>query len=167
MRRGFTLGELIVVVLVLSLLMCLFLPLAREAGFKNAKITNCGSHLSQLTRAMYEYSITGCAPEGSFPSGPLGGEWWRLLHKNGAIDDRRVLWCPVAAANTTVGATDYWGPAVNPNTLGSGDAIGCDRPGNHGDDPDVALNWVAKSGDVHKTPASSPKWASIRRTVKP
>lgn len=159
-RREFTLTELVIVVLILGVFMVWLLPrIASVPG--NSPITNCGSNLSQLVKAMYNYSITKSPIEGDFPSGApyMGGAFWTTLYSTKEIDDPKILICPVMATTPANGTnTDFRGPRTDPNALSKDGILGCDKPGSHGDDPTVAMNWVAKSGDVHKTPVNAAKW---------
>lgn len=162
-RFGFTLIELVIVILVLGVLLAFLIPWS-TCSHRNARITNCGSNLSQLTKSMYNYSITKCPVEGSFPTGPgyTGGAFWTTLYSTKVIDDPKVLICPVMAATPANGTnTDYRGPRKDPYVLPASGALGCDKPGNHGSDPKVPMNWVARSGDVHKIPADTARWAEV------
>ena len=169
-RTGFTLVELLVVIVILGILMALLLP-AIASAIKNAKITSCSSNMSQLTKAMYNYSITKMENEGSFPQ-DLGGNFWEVLYTMNEVEEPKALWCPVAGSNLVAGDTDFMGPDTNVNLLGGHEAIGADDHPNkdlhgHAGDPDVGYCWVAKTGDVHKTPKSSPKWTSLLATLQP
>jgi hypothetical protein len=159
-----SLAEVIVIILICFLLFLILLPAIthRHGG---DRVTNCGANLSQLVKAMYNYSISKTKTEGAFPDAPLGSDWWLLLHTTGEVDDPKVFLCPVLAEGMS-GESDYRGPPVNPNLLGSSKPVGCDRPGNHGDEEDAAMNWVAKSGDVHKVPRNAEMWRTILASTR-
>lgn len=107
---------------------------------------------------MYNYTITKVEPEGSFPSGPLGGDWWSLLYVTGEVSDPTALWCPERDAPRAPGWTDYRGPRQNANLIGADDPLGGDIPGNHGVEAGAVMNWVAKSGDVRRAAQESVQW---------
>lgn len=144
----FTLLDLILIVVILSLLAAMIVPAVNQA-ILNARITDCGSNMSQLVKATYNYSITKCEPEGSWPQGVYGGRLWRVMHENGELPDLSVAMCPLESKGRL-----FRGPRPD------GKVFCCCRPDNHGGG-DNAVPWIAKSGDVHKTPAISPKWAWI------
>lgn len=128
------------------------------------KTANCANNLSQLTKAMYNYSISKSPVEGAFPQNPTsarGGDWWLILQQTGEVEEARIFTCAVSGVRPAAGKTSYRGPRVNPNAIASTDALGCDKPGNHGSDPDVAMNWVAKSGDVHVVTADASTWRRV------
>ena len=160
MRRGLTLLEIAVVAVIFALLVAILLP-AIARPIKGGAHGNCGANLSQMVKAMYNYSIS-CEPIGSFPREPLGGKWWLVLHKSGDIDDPRVFMCPVRAQVTPI-SMDYRGPATNPNGEVANHVIGCDRSQNHAEGP---LNYVEKSGEVHRTPLDSDKWRTAQQQTR-
>lgn len=172
-REGFTLVELLVVIIILSILMALLLP-SVAAAIKNARIMNCSANLNQLSKAMYNYASDQSSLSGSFPTGPAyeGGPFWVTLQVRGEIDNPALLSCPVSGTTALPGTTHYQGPRGNPNLYKSNDAIGADNRllNLHGPstEPGVFYNWVARSGDVHKLPNdSSVSWAEIESKVKP
>ena len=72
-RKGFTLMELLVVVLVLATLAGIMVPRIVDYQ-KNAKIANCKSNIVNLKKALEQYAVEF---EGVYPGGP--GEWASLL----------------------------------------------------------------------------------------
>jgi hypothetical protein len=144
------------------------------APIHDHRLMQCQNNLSQLTKAMYNYSITHSPKEGEFPKGPdyKGGEFWLLLWKTKVVEDPRLFDCTVApTGRMPPEATAYQGPSSDPNAYASRDAIGADNRSldshGHSADPSVAYNWVAKSGDVHKTPNDSAHWQAIESKVQP
>jgi hypothetical protein len=157
--------ELIVLVVLFGLMVALFLSALRPA--KKGHQRTCDTNLSQLTKAMYHYSITKSPIEGQFPSHRTGGAFWLVLYETGELDDPSLFTCPVLGTTPADGKhTDYRGPKGDPNTALAGRALGCDKPGNHGGDPKVSMNWVALSGDVHKVPADAAKWGEVLRDTQ-
>jgi prepilin-type N-terminal cleavage/methylation domain-containing protein len=171
-RKAFTLVELLVVIVILGILMALLLP-AIAAAIKNSKITQCENNLSQLVKAMYNYTITKTPVEGSFPSGSSyeGMLFWLILFTTKEIEEKRVFDCTVAPTGELPPTKCYYkGPNTNANALKSNAAIGADDwakdSHGHSQDPSVAYNWVAKAGSCHKTPKDSSLWAVIDSTLK-
>jgi hypothetical protein len=157
----------------ICLVLALLLP-AIAAAIKNSKIVQCENNLSQLTKAMYNYTIIHSPKEGEFPKGPefQGGKFWLVLYETEEVYDPRLFDCTVApTGRTPPRATAYQGPSSDPNAYASRDAIGADNRSldshGHSADASVAYNWVAKSGDVHKTPNDSANWQAIESKVDP
>ena len=165
--KAFTLLELLVVVVIVALLIAVVLPImSRSINGAGSKITSCGSNLSQMTKAMYNYSISKTPVEGEFPREPVGSKWWLILYETEEVEDHKVFWCPFAHNKLRAGQTDYRGPASDPNLLSQGTAIGCCRPGNHGDEEDAPQIWVDKSGSVRKVPANDPQWQKVLQQTR-
>jgi hypothetical protein len=164
--RGLTLLEALILIVVLVVLVLLFLP-PLAAPIKGGQVANCGSNLSQMCKSMYNYSITKSPLEGAFPDHRFGSRFWMVLYETGEVDDPKVFICPVMAGTVPDGKNcDYRGPKSDPNPLDAKAPIGCDKPEMHGPDPKVAMNWVAKSGDVHKVPADAARWAEVLEATK-
>jgi len=170
-RKAFTLVELLVVIVILGILMALLLP-AIAAAIKNSKITQCENNLSQLVKAMYNYTITKVPVEGSFPSGSsyLGEKFWLILYTTKEVDDPKLFDCTVAPTGQQPPSSClYQGPNSNANAFKASDAIGADDRTTdchgHSADISVAYNWVAKSGDAHKAPHDSSQWTTISSTL--
>lgn len=140
MRRGFTLRELVVALIVTSLasVVCFPVIFGHGCAIIGSKVTSCGSNLSQLAKAMYNYSITKVEPEGSWPPdiGVSGGRVWRLLYETGEVDDPAFLMCPLETQGRV-----YRGPRADWTDPG----ISC-RPQNHGGF-DGPIPGLSKSGD--------------------
>jgi prepilin-type N-terminal cleavage/methylation domain-containing protein len=165
-RCGFTLRELLVTVILVSMAMAGWMVF-QEATTIRCWRYRCGSNLSQLIKSMYNYTITKAPIEGEFPAHQMGGAFWLVLYETMEVDDPKAFVCPHDAATPTDGKhTSYRGPRVDPNPEGPHIPFGCDRPGNHDSVPDLDMNWVAKSGDVHRTPADAVRWKEILRATR-
>lgn len=120
---------------------------AMVKAVENAKTTLCSANLRQLIMTAYNHSITKVEPEGSFVD-LRGHAFWERIATDEEMD-AAILRCPDTGRR-------YRGPAQNPNLMASGEAIGaCVHE-------DVVV-WVAKSGDVHRTPVDSP---TVRKVLE-
>lgn len=98
--------------------------------------TNCGSNLSHMIKATYNWSIIKGDPEGSFPK-ELGHAFWARIAKDDEFP-AESLKCPVTGRR-------YRGPASDATLMHHTDAIGACI---HDDE----VVWVKKTGDVHRAP---------------
>ena len=113
----------------------------------------CGNNLRQLWKMenVYMASQGGCMK--LYPP-QTGGAFW--LHLNMGtrrlqlIDDSAldIYFCPVSGNIPVKGKTDYLGPRLNVQQLGSNDWIGADHPDNHGSWASHGSNGLLKSGNI-------------------
>jgi hypothetical protein len=162
----------LIVLCPLGLLVLALIPVVRSSC-GCSRVTQCENNLSQLVKAMYNYTITKSPVEGEFPRDLRGEEFWLVLYKTKEVEDPKVFDCPVRPTGQVApSASAYQGPSGDPNTYRASDAIGADdrslNSHGHRADPSVCYNWVAKSGAAHKTPNDqAAKWAVIESKVKP
>jgi type II secretory pathway pseudopilin PulG len=104
--RGFTIVELVVVIASLAMLLCLLIPVVRDAH-RQAERTACAGNLRQLG---HSYHLYADAHKGKYPpispgkwpignlGGPLGAETEpygpAVLFKTGHMPDPSVVYCP-------------------------------------------------------------------------
>lgn len=171
-RNGFTLVELLVVIVILSILMALLLPAIAKA-IRSAKITKCATNLDQLHKSMTLYSMHYTGSPGKLPTGPSyqGGDFWLVLQTTGSVKNPLLFVCAVSDSSTGVGETDYQGPNGNPNLFDASFALGADDRTvdlhGHVSDPTVPYNWVSKDGAVNQVPHDLTQWNDIEANLEP
>ncbi len=131
-RRGFTLVELLVVIVIISILAGLLLPIIAGA-LDSTRRANCAHHLKQLYAVGQIYATSH---KGRWPS-VRGEELW-LSFQTGvppllAAKHAEVCLCPVRQEPDRRGETDYRGPVLPHAKYQGVDPIAADKTGNHGE----------------------------------
>ena len=75
--RGFTLVELLVLIVVIGILMAMFIHPFR-GGIRQAKIASCSNNLSQMWKMMHIYRVQFGGPAEFMPAA-TGGAFWRMI----------------------------------------------------------------------------------------
>ena len=148
-RKGFTLVELLVVIVIIGILAALLLPAITRA-IHSAKVTACANNLKQMWTLQFSYMNSFGGRMKAMPA-TTGSAFWGALTSVSPplIDNEEIFFCPVFGSPTP-GEIQYFGPGGQVARLGSNDPVGCDDPDNHkqGSGNDASGNVVRKDSSV-------------------
>ena len=170
-KKGFTLVELLVVVVIIGVMAALLLPAIMRA-IRASKMSKCASNLKQLYSQTLNYVAKFGGPDAKMPTEVGGNFWLRLQNTSPPLVDptaHDLYKCPLTLDPPAQNATDYRGPANNVNSPANyqqGDPMGADRIGNHGD-PAEGGNLLRVSGDVNLYSGVDPLWVSAATKTCP
>jgi prepilin-type N-terminal cleavage/methylation domain-containing protein len=163
-RNGFTLVELLVVIVIIGILSSLLLPAITHILFQ-ARVTNCASNQRQLYQLGTIYSSSH---KGNWPSA-RGEELWlslrRMMPPLIEADHAEILGCPVLQTELGSDETSFRGPVPPMGKIGAADPLGADKVGNHG--PDHGGNVLLKDGSVQVFEKTAPKWEECATKLSP
>jgi competence protein ComGC len=96
--RGFTIGELVIVFVVVSAMIFVSLPIIKQVIARRDKIV-CANNLRELGLALYIYAREH---EGKFPPA------LKTLYDERYLSDERLLNCPSTATTGSIESPDYF-----------------------------------------------------------
>jgi len=149
---GFTLVELLIVIVIIAILAALLIP-AIEAALFAARETHCLRNLNQIGTMLEIYRKDFGSRQYLLPE-TTGRDFHRKLRSTVADSGANDLWeCPLEGDATDPLQVDYRGPVSNVNRSGSFrpiDPIAGDEPSSHGDPARYGVQVLTKDRRVFR-----------------
>jgi prepilin-type N-terminal cleavage/methylation domain-containing protein len=162
--HGFTLVELLVVIVIIGILSSLLIPAIVHALFR-VRVTACASNQRQLYQLGTVYSSSH---KGNWPSA-TGEELWLSLRRTVPplieTDHQELLSCACLQVQIGPDETHFRGPTLPAGRLRVTDPMGADKVGNHGED--LGGNVLMRDGSVQEFEKAHPKWEECATKLAP
>ena len=168
-RKGFTLVELLVVIVIIGILAALLLPAVAKA-IGQAKVATCASNQRSLWQMQHIYMAKFGGRNKVMPT-DVGSAFWLKL-KDPAIKlidstGEDIFTCAVLGSGLT-GVCEFRGPTPNVNTKKDGEFVGMDQDQNHDSQSSTpSANAIRKSGDVFEVVSGSGEYSSAQLETAP
>ncbi len=172
---GFTLVELLVVIVIIGVLAALLLPAIARA-IRNSRNVRCQNNLKQLWTMQANYMVQFGTADHLMPHETGSAFWLKLTVVTPPLIDaslasgaNSIYDCPIDTSPTPAGSTKYRGPTLDINNVATpfedGDPIGADLDGNHG--PGEGGNVIRKAGDVGNFMPNDALWIAAASKTAP
>jgi prepilin-type N-terminal cleavage/methylation domain-containing protein len=161
---GFTLVELLVVIVIIGILAGLLLP-AIAAAIDRTRVLNCANNLRQLYQMGHIYAT---AHRGRWPSERGEALWIYFRKTNPPLlegEHAQICFCPVKGDVENPDGCDYRDPAHPWSQYRGADPIGADKPDNHG--PQRGGNVLKLDGAVMEYGLDEDVWVQLTDKLSP
>src|SRR5262245_6888460 len=161
--KGFTLVELLVVIVIIGILASLLLPAISKA-IRNGKLASDANNLKQLWTMQANYMAQFGGRAKLMPPDTGAQFWVKLTLTSPPLIDTSlsdIYDCPLSPSIGGPTPCEYRGPSADLNTFNHGDPVGADNITNHGAAGSGEGGIVIrKSGDAMNYSESDPVWAA-------